>query len=77
MHGISSYHLENEETDEEKLSHSTQWSLYKEQLQVMPLKKQDILRVYSNVFTGMGKFPGPPYKFQLKPNAKPARHAPR
>ena len=22
---------------------------------------------------GIGKFPGPPYKFQLKPNAKPAR----
>ena len=43
----------------------------------MPLKKQDILRVYSDVFTGIGKFPGPPYKFQLKPNAKPARHAPQ
>ena len=43
----------------------------------MPLKKQDILRVYSDVFTGIGKFPGPPYKFQLKPNVKPARHAPR
>ena len=38
-----------------KLSHSTQWSLYKEQLQGMPLKKQDILRVYSDVFTGIGK----------------------
>ena len=43
----------------------------------MPLKKQDILRVYSDVFTGIGKFPGPPYKFQLKPNAKPVGHAPR
>ena len=62
---------------EEKLSHSTQWSLYKEQLQGMPLKKQDILRVFSDVFTGIGKFPGPPYKFQLKPNGKPARHAPK
>ena len=39
------------------------------------MKKQDILRAYSDVFTGIGKFPGPPYKFQLKPNAKPARHA--
>ena len=76
MHGISSHHLGNEGTGEEKLSHYTQWSLYKEQLQGMPLKKQDILRVYSDVFTRIGKFPGPPYKFQLKPNAKPARHAP-
>ena len=77
MYGISSHHLANEGTGEEKLSHSTQWSLYKEQLQGMPLKKQDILRVYSDVFMRIGKFPGPPYKFQLKPNAKPARQAPR
>ena len=41
------------------------------------MKKQDILETYANVFTGIGKFPGLPYKFQLKPNAKPARHAPR
>ena len=75
MHGISSHHFGNEGTDEEKLSHSTQQSLYKKQLQGMPLKKQDILRVYSDIFTRIGKFPGPPYKFKLKPNAKPARHA--
>ena len=43
----------------------------------MPLKKQDILRVYSDVFTRIGKFPGPPYKFPLKPNVKLARYAPR
>ena len=30
-----------------------------------------------DIFTGIGKFPGPPYKFQLKENAKPMRHAPR
>ena len=77
MHGISSHHLANKGTGEEKLSHPTQRSLYKEQLQGVPLKKQDILRVYSDVFTGIGKFPGPPYKFQLKPNAKLARHAPQ
>ena len=39
--------------------------------------KQDILDVYSDVFTRTGKFPGDPYKFQLKPNAKPTKHAPR
>ena len=39
--------------------------------------KQDILHVYSDVFTGIGKFPGMPYKFQLKENMKPTRHAPR
>ena len=39
--------------------------------------KQDILDIYSDVFTGIGKIPGMPYKFQLKPNAKSTRHAPR
>ena len=39
--------------------------------------KQDILEVYSDVFSRTEKFPGDPYKFQLKPNAKPTRHAPR
>ena len=41
------------------------------------MTKQDILDTYSDIFTGIGKFPGLPYKFQLKPNAKPATHAPR
>ena len=77
MNGISSHHLGNGGTDEEKLFHSTQWYLYRMQLQGIPLKKQNILRVYADIFTRIGKFPGPPYKFQLKPNAKLARHAPR
>ena len=47
------------------------------QLKNHPLTRQDILHVYSDVFTGIGKFPGTPYKFQLKENAKPTRHAPR
>ena len=40
------------------------------------MTKQDILDIYSDVFTGIGKFPGLPYKFQLKPNAKPTRTCP-
>ena len=61
-----------------KLSdNSTKCSISKEQLQGGPLTKQDILETYSDVFTGIGKFPGLPYKFQLKPNAKPTRHVPR
>ena len=62
---------------ERKLSNnSTKHSISKEQLQGSPLTKQDILETYA-VFTRIGKFPGLPYKFQLKPNAKPARHVPR
>ena len=63
---------------EKKLSNnSTKHSITREQLQGSPLTKQDILETYANVFTGIGKFPGLPYKFQLKPNTKPVRHAPR
>ena len=63
---------------EKKLSNnSNKHSILERQLQGSPLTKQDILDIYSDVFTRIGKFPGLPYKFQLKPNAKPTRHAPR
>ena len=42
-----------------------------------PLTKQDILSQYSGCFEGIGHFPGDPYKFHLKPDYKPGRHAPR
>ena len=41
------------------------------------LMKQDILSQYSSCFEGIGCFPGDPYKFHLKPEHKPAQHAPR
>ena len=73
-----SFHHHKMNGSEEKLSNdSNKWSINQSQLQGTPLTKQDILDVYSDVFTGIGKFPGMPYKFQLKPNAKPTRHAPR
>ena len=63
---------------EKKLSNnSTKCSITREQLQGSPLTKQDILETYADIFTRIGKFPGLPYKFQLKPNAQPTRHAPR
>ena len=43
----------------------------------LPLTKQDILSQYSGCFEGIGCFPGDPYKFHLKPEYKPALHAPR
>ena len=43
----------------------------------LPLMKQDILSQYSSCFEGIGHFPGDSYKFHLKPEHKPARHAPR
>ena len=43
----------------------------------LPLKKQDILSQYSGCFEGIGRFPGDLYKFHLKPDHRPAQHAPR
>ena len=43
----------------------------------LPLMKQDILSHYSGCFETIGCFPGDVYKFHLKPEHKPARHAPR
>ena len=43
----------------------------------LPLTKQDILSQYSGCFEGIGCLPGDPYKFNLKPEHKPAQHAPR
>ena len=39
--------------------------------------KQEILSLYSGCFKGIGQIPGEPYKFHLKPDHRPARHAPR
>ena len=43
----------------------------------LPLMKQEILSHYSGCFEGIGQFSGESYKFHLKPEHKPARHAPR
>ena len=43
----------------------------------LPLTKQDTLSQYSGCFEGIGHFPADLYKFHLKPDHKPARHAPR
>ena len=41
------------------------------------LVEQKILDVYADIFKGLRTFPGEPYKFKLKENYMPARHAPR
>ena len=41
----------------------------------LPLMKQDIPLHNSSCFEGIGHFPGDPYRFHLKPEHKPARHA--
>ena len=75
--GNSFLHQKMKGTVKKLSNNSTKCSIRKEQLQGSPLTKQDTLDIYSDVFTTIGKIPGLPYKFQLKLNAKPARHAPR
>ena len=43
----------------------------------LPLMKQQILSHQFSCFEGIGQFPGEPYISHLKPEHKPARHAPR
>ena len=42
-----------------------------------PLTKEKILKVYADIFDGLGTFPGEPYKFRLKKNYVPAKNVPR
>ena len=36
-----------------------------------------MLQEYFDIFEGLGKFPGEPYKLKLEPNSVPAKHRPR
>ena len=61
--GQSFLHCKNEGSMEKVTNSSTKHFISKDQLQGAPLMKQDILEVYSDVFSRIGKFPGDPYKF--------------
>ena len=43
----------------------------------LPLTQEKVETTYADVFQGLGKFPGDPYKLRLKPDALPAKHRPR
>ena len=43
----------------------------------LPLTQDKVESTYADVFQGLGKFPGEPYKLRLKPDAVPANHRPR
>ena len=56
----TSLHRKMKGSDEKLSNDSKKWSISQSQLKDHPLMKQDILQVYSDVFTGIGKFPGMP-----------------
>ena len=43
----------------------------------LPLTQDKVESTYADIFQGLGKFPGDPYKLRLKPDAVPAKHRPR
>ena len=43
----------------------------------LPLTQEKVETTYADVFQGLGKFPGEPYKLRLKPDAVPVKHRPR
>ena len=43
----------------------------------LPLTQEKVETTYADVFQGLDKFPGEPYKLRLKPDAVPAKHRPR
>ena len=61
-----------------KIPKSSRSQVYKPKL-VNPgiLMKEHVLTEYSDVFEGLGRFPGEPYQLRLKPNSQHAKHRPR
>ena len=43
----------------------------------LPLTQEKVETTYADIFQGLGKFRGEPYKLRLKPDAVPAKHRPR
>ena len=43
----------------------------------LPLTQEKVESTYADIFQGLGKFPGEPYKLRLKPDAVPAKHRTR
>ena len=43
----------------------------------LPLTQEKVESTYADVFQGLGKVPGEPYKLRLKPDAVPVKHRPR
>ena len=70
----SSQTTDQHETQISAISGSNKHSL---SITDLPLTQEKVESTYADVFQGLGKFPGDPYKLRLKPDAVPAQHRPR
>ena len=62
------------ESDETSVSGSVNHSL---SMADLCLTQEKVESTYADVFQGLGKFPGDPYKLRLKPDTVPAKYRPR
>ena len=62
------------ESGEASVSGSVNCSL---SITYLPLTQEKVETAYADIFQGIGKFPGDPYKLRLKPDAVLAKHRPR
>ena len=72
MHVASGQNMQNSPVSSDKGSNKQSLSITD-----LPLTQEKIESTYADVFQGLGKFPGEPYKLRLKPDAIPAKHRPR
>ena len=72
MHVASSQNMQNSPVSSDQGSNKQSLSITD-----LPLTQEKVESTYADVFQGLGKFPGEPYKLRLKPDAVPAKHRPR
>ena len=73
---ISSSHSRTTDLAPNTAQSTTVISVHSKPTETTPTK-ESVLKNYSNIYQGLGKFPGEPYKFRLKPDSTPAKHRPR
>ena len=72
MHVASGQNMQNSPVSSDQGSNNQSLSIAD-----LPLTQEKVESTYADMFQGLGKFPGEPYKLRLKPDAVPAKHRPR
>ena len=65
---------ESPESSSDRVVGSNNHSLF---ITDLPLTHEKVESTYADLFQGLGKFPGEPYKLRLKSDAVPVKHRPR
>ena len=68
---------ETVESQETQISSNSGTNNHSLSIADLPLTQEKVESTYADIFQGLGKFPGDPYKLRLKPDAVPVKHRPR